>query len=256
MTNITFLGTGTSNGVPVLTCKCRVCRSVDFRDKRLRSSVLIEADNTNIVIDSGPDFRQQMLRSDVPSIQGVIFTHEHKDHTAGLDDVRPYNYLSGKKVVIPIYARASVLQQIKTEYNYIFDNSNYPGLPLITPHSIDTEFFTVGDVVVQAIEVMHHKLPVFGFRFGDFTYITDANFISEESKEKIRGSRVLVLNALQIAKHISHFNLQEAINMATELGVEKTYFTHLSHNLGLHREIEAILPENIRLAYDGLTVSI
>lgn len=256
MVHITFLGTGTSSGVPVLTCSCEVCRSVDYRDKRLRSSVLIESENTSLVIDTGPDFRQQMLRVNPSKLDAVIYTHEHKDHTAGLDDIRPYNYLSGYKVRLPLYGRESVLNQIKEEFKYVFEENPYPGIPLVSTHSIGLESFSIGDLEIQPIEVLHHKLPVLGYRVGDFTYITDANFISDESKELIKGSKVLVLNALQRTPHISHFTLSEAVAMAEELGAETTYFTHISHKLGVHMEVEKELPSNIRLAFDGLKISV
>jgi phosphoribosyl 1,2-cyclic phosphate phosphodiesterase len=254
--HITFLGTGTSSGVPVLTCGCEVCRSVDYRDKRLRSSVLIQSVSTSLVIDTGPDFRQQMLKVNPPKLDGVVYTHEHKDHTAGLDDIRPYNYLSGDRFRVPLYGRESVLNQIKEEFKYVFEENPYPGIPLVSTHSIGLGLFTVGDLEIQPIEVFHHKLPVFGYRIGDFTYITDANAIPDKSKELIRGSKVLVLNALQLTPHISHFTLSEAIEMAKELGAETTYFTHISHKLGLHREVEKDLPANIRLAFDGLVVRV
>lgn len=254
MISITFLGTGTSTGVPVLTCTCEVCRSVDHRDKRLRSSVLIRSENTCVVIDTGPDFRQQMLRADKVRIDAVLYTHEHKDHTAGLDDIRPYNYLRGEKEYIPLYARPHVLEQLRREYSYIFQENPYPGIPLLSAHAIGSEPFAVGDLLIRPVEVMHLHLPVLGFRIGDITYITDANFIPEPEKEKIRGSRVLVLNALQRTPHISHFTLSEAVALAQELGAETTYFTHISHKLGLHHEVEKELPPGIRLAYDGLTV--
>ena len=256
MISITFLGTGTSSGVPVLTCSCEVCRSADHRDKRLRSSVLIRSEHTVVVIDTGPDFRQQMLRTGGVRPQAILYTHEHKDHTAGLDDIRPYNYLGGTKAAVPLYARLSVLQQIRQEFGYIFQENPYPGIPLVTTHPIGNAPFSVGDLEIRPIEVMHHRLPVLGFRVGDITYITDANFISEAEKEKIRGSRVLVLNALQRTPHISHFTLSEAVALAGELGAETTYLTHISHKLGLHHEVEKELPEGIKLAYDGLTVSV
>ena len=251
---MTFLGTGTSSGVPVRTCTCEVCRSADYRDKRLRSSVLIRSENTCVVIDTGPDFRQQMLRTAGQRIDAVLYTHEHKDHTAGLDDIRPYNYLRGKKEAVPLYARPHVLAQIRQEFGYIFDENAYPGVPLVSTHPIGREPFPIGDLLIRPVEVMHYKLPVLGFRVGDITYITDANFISEQEKEKIKGSRVLVLNALQRTPHISHFTLSEAVALAQELKAETTYFTHISHKLGLHYEVEKELPPGIKLAYDGLTV--
>lgn len=252
---ITFLGTGTSTGVPVLTCKCEVCRSLDFRDRRLRVSILIQHNHKNIVIDSGPDFRQQALRENLQSLEAIVFTHEHKDHTGGLDDVRPFNYLSGIKNC-PIYAHSRVLDQLKSEYYYAFAAKPYPGVPIISCNEIDTEPFEVEGLRFVPINVMHHKLPVLGFRIGDFSYITDANYISEEEMLKIKGTKILVLNALQREPHISHFNLDQAIELALNIGAEKTYFTHVSHKLGLHREIENELPPNISLAYDGLTFDI
>jgi len=252
--NITFLGTGTSSGVPVLTCTCEVCRSADYRDKRLRSSVLIRSGNTSVVIDTGPDFRQQMLQTGGVRIDAVLYTHEHKDHTAGLDDIRPYNYLRGRKEQIPLYARPHVLAQIRQEFGYIFEENPYPGVPLVSTHTIGSEPFEIGDMTIRPIEVMHHQLPVLGFRVGDITYITDANFISESEKEKIKGSKILVLNALQRTPHISHFTLSEAVALAGELGAETTYFTHISHKLGLHHEVEKELPAGVKLAYDGLAV--
>lgn len=253
---MTFLGTGTSSGVPVLTCTCEVCRSADHRDKRLRSSVLFRSESTAVVVDTGPDFRQQMLRVGGVRIDAVLYTHEHKDHTAGLDDIRPYNYLRGKKEAVPLYARPHVLDQIRQEFGYIFQENPYPGIPLVSTHALGNEPFPIGDLIIRPVEVMHHQLPVLGFRAGDITYITDANFISEQEKEKIRGSRVLVLNALQRAPHISHFTLSEAVALAQELGAETTYFTHISHKLGLHHEVEKELPAGIKLAYDGLTVTV
>lgn len=252
---MTFLGTGTSSGVPVLTCKCKVCRSVDYRDKRLRSSVLFQSGDTSFVVDTGPDFRQQMLRANPSKIDAVLYTHEHKDHTAGLDDIRPYNYLSGNKVSVPLYARAQVLSQLKEEYAYVFGDNPYPGIPLVSLNEIKNEPFEIGGIEVTPIEVMHHKLPVFGFRVGDISYITDANFIAEEEKEKIAGSKILVLNALQREAHISHFTFTQAVDLAKELAIETTYFTHISHKLGTHLDVENELPAAIRLAYDGLTVS-
>ena len=242
--------------MPVLTCSCEVCRSGDYRDKRLRSSVLIRSESTSIVIDTGPDFRQQMLREGGVRIDAVLYTHEHKDHTAGLDDIRPYNYLHGKKEHLPLYARQQVLDQIRLEFGYIFRENAYPGIPLVQTHVIGTAPFPVGDLLIWPIEVMHHKLPVLGFRIGDFTYITDANHIPEAEKEKIKGSRVLVLNALQRTPHISHFTLSEAVELARELGAQTTYLTHISHKLGLHHEVEKELPANIRLAYDGQQIQV
>jgi phosphoribosyl 1,2-cyclic phosphate phosphodiesterase len=251
---ITFLGTGTSGGIPVLTCSCEVCKSLDFRDKRLRTSVHISIEGKSYVIDTGPDFRQQALRENIKKLDAVIFTHEHKDHTAGLDDIRPYNYLNGKKY-LKIFGQVRVLDQLKKEFHYAFKEDAYPGVPLLETEIISNEPFQIDETVFTPISVLHYKLPVFGYRIKDFTYITDANFISDEEIEKAKGSEVLVLNALQITKHISHFNLEEAIEMAIKIGAKKTYFTHISHKLGLHGQIEKTLPENIFLAYDGLKIS-
>jgi phosphoribosyl 1,2-cyclic phosphate phosphodiesterase len=255
MMQITFLGTGTSGGVPVLTCQCPVCQSLDFRDKRLRTSLLIRYQGHQIVIDTGPDFRQQALSARLNRLDAVVFTHEHKDHTAGLDDVRPFNYFFGNQNM-PIYARKQVIEQLKREYAYAFADEKYPGIPLLEPIEITATPFEIGPISMIPIEVMHHKLPVYGFRIQDFTYITDANFISQESLDKIKGTKILVLNALQIQPHISHFTLQEAIDIAQKIGAEQTYFTHISHKLGSHADIQKILPDSVFLAYDGLSLTV
>ena len=251
---ITFLGTGTSQGIPVITCGCEVCSSKDFRDNRLRTSVLIETDDKTIVIDSGPDFRYQMLRAGVKDLDAIVFTHEHKDHIAGLDDIRPFNYLLNKD--IHIYADTRVQTALKREFSYIFTDLQYPGLPQIDIHDLNGEPFTIGETLLIPIEIMHYKLPILGYRINDFTYITDAKTVSAASIEKIRGTKVLVVNALQRATHISHFNLEQAIAFAKEINAETTYFTHISHNLGLHAEVEQELPPNMKLAYDGLTIEV
>jgi len=250
---ITFLGTGTSQGVPVIGCNCEVCRSLDFRDKRLRSSVHIEVDNKSLVIDTGPDFRQQMLREGILQLDGVIYTHEHKDHTAGLDDVRPFNFLQGEH--LPIFGQPKVLEQIKREFAYIFSEHQYPGIPRINDFPIENKPFEALGIPIVPIEVMHHRLPVFGYRIGDFTYITDAKYIRPEELEKIYGSKVLVLNALQYKEHISHFNLHQALDMVEKIKPDTAFFTHVSHKLGLHGEVERKLPENVYLAYDGLKIN-
>lgn len=249
---ITFLGTGTSQGIPVIGCGCAVCQSTDARDKRLRVSVLIETDDKTLVIDSGPDFRYQMLRAGVKDLDAILFTHEHKDHVAGLDDIRPFNYLLHKK--IDIYASLRVQGALRREFSYIFEDTKYFGLPQINLHTVEETPFNIGDTTIIPIEVMHHKLPVIGYRMGNFTYITDAKTISDASLDKIKGSKHLVINALQKENHISHFTFQEAIDFAEKAGAETTYFTHMSHNLGLHAEIEKELPANIRLAFDGLQI--
>jgi len=247
---ITFLGTGTSSGVPMIACPCNVCHSADPRDKRLRSSILVQSATTSIVVDTGPDFRYQMLRAHVTHLDGIIFTHPHKDHVAGLDDVRAFNFFSGKPM--NIYANELTQEVIIREFPYAFTDTKYPGLPEITLNPIDSQPFTIGDITILPITVWHLKMPVLAFRFGDFTYITDANRIEESEKEKIKGCDTIVLNALRKEKHVSHFSLDEAIAMAGELGARQTLFTHLSHQMGLHAEIDAALPENIRLAYDNL----
>ncbi|WP_370089750.1 MBL fold metallo-hydrolase [Ekhidna sp.] len=251
---VTFLGTGTSQGIPVIGCKCEVCTSVDYRDNRLRSSILVEVEGIHMVVDTGPDFRQQMLRERVKKLDAVLFTHAHKDHVAGLDDIRSFNFLQKKDM--PIYATEFVLGRLKQEFEYIFTDSKYPGVPKVETHAIENKPFKVSQVEVQPIEVMHYKLPVFGFRFGDFTYITDANNIADEEKEKIKGSKVIVLNALQKKTHISHFNLEEALELMAELKPEKGYLTHIGHYMGTHKEVSEELPDNVEIAWDGLQLSI
>lgn len=251
---VTFLGTGTSQGVPVIGCDCPVCSSLDFRDKRTRCAVHIEVEGKSIVIDTGPDFRTQMLRERITKLDAVIFTHEHKDHTAGLDDIRPFNF--SQKKDMPIYGSKKVLTQIKREFSYIFEEVKYPGVPSVIPYEISNDPFTAEDVPIIPIQVLHYRLPVFGFRLKDFTYITDAKYIDQKEIEKIKGSKVLVLNALQKDHHISHLTLEEAIELVNIIKPERAYFTHASHKLGTHHEIESQLPSNIRLAFDGLKIQI
>jgi phosphoribosyl 1,2-cyclic phosphate phosphodiesterase len=251
---ITFLGTGTSQGVPLIACKCPVCTSNDPRDKRLRTSVLVETDTTTFVIDTGPDFRQQMLREKVTKMDAVIFTHEHKDHIAGLDDIRAFNFILKKR--IPVYAEMRVQEAIRREFAYIFADYKYPGIPEIDFHSIENVPFSIQGISVMPIRVMHFNLPVYGFRFSDFVYITDANAISEEEKEKIRGCKIMVINALRRQTHVSHFNLEQALELITELKPEKAYLTHISHQLGKHSDLEKELPENVFQAYDGLKLEL
>ncbi len=251
---ITFLGTGTSQGVPLIACTCEVCLSHNTKNNRLRTSVLLEIQGKSFVVDTGPDFRQQMLREHVKDIDAVIFTHEHKDHTAGFDDVRAFNFIHQKK--IEVYGNIRVHEAIKREFAYIFSDFKYPGIPEINLHLIENVPFKIEGIEFIPIEVLHYKLPVFGYRIGDFTYITDANFISDKEKDKIKGSKVLVLNALRNEKHLSHFTLSQAIELVEELKPEIAYFTHISHQLGLHEIVEAKLPENIKLAYDGLRIVI
>jgi phosphoribosyl 1,2-cyclic phosphate phosphodiesterase len=251
---ITFLGTGTSQGVPVIGCECEVCRSLDYRDKRLRVSVHLEIDGKSLVIDSGPDFRQQMLRERIKKLDAVLFTHSHKDHIAGLDDVRAFNYLQKKGM--PLYGTAHTLDQIKKEFYYAFEGEKYPGIPVLNLNEINDSRFSIDGISITPLPVMHLRMPVHGFRIGDFSYITDANFIPEETFEKLKGTKVLVLNALQRESHVSHFTLEEAVVQAKKVGAEQTYFTHISHKMGLHQQVSKELPSGIAIAHDGLTVLI
>ena len=251
---VTFLGSGTSQGIPVIACSCAVCTSADTRDNRLRSSILLQVDDKNIVIDSGPDFRYQMLRAGVMHLDALVFTHEHKDHTAGLDDIRAFNYKQGE--AINVYAHKRVQDALKKEFSYIFAHHKYPGIPQLDLFEIGHHPFEVAGVPFIPIEVMHFQLPVLGFRIADFTYITDAKTVSDVEKAKIKGSKVLVINALQQEKHISHFTLEEAVAFAQEIGAEKTYFTHISHRLGTHQKISEIVPAGVELAYDGLCINL
>jgi len=238
----------------MIACSCRVCTSADEKDKRLRSSILVQSSTTTIVVDTTPDFREQMLRINNKKLDAVLFTHPHKDHTAGLDDVRAYNFFSGK--TMDVYANSLTEEALKREFAYAFSDKRYPGIPDINLITIDETPFVIGDIEIIPIVVWHYKMPVYAFRFGNFTYITDANRIEEEEKEKIKGSQVLVVNALRKEEHISHFTLQEAVNLVNELNVTQGYFTHISHQLGKHEEINKTLPLHIRLAYDGLTINI
>lgn len=249
---ITFLGSGTSSGVPMIGCDCEVCSSTDKKDKRLRSSILVNSPHTTLVVDTGPDFRYQMLRQKVKQLDAVLYTHPHKDHLAGLDDIRAFNFFMKKPM--DLYADSLTEEALRRDFYYAFSDTRYPGVPELNLHTINMDPFIVGDIPVQPVMVWHHKMPVMGFRFGKFTYITDANRIEESEKEKIRGSEVLVLNALRKQRHISHFNLGEAIEMVEELQVPTAYFTHISHQLGLHAEVESELPAGCHLAYDGLTI--
>lgn len=251
---LTFLGTGTSIGVPVIACNCPVCKSSNPRDKRFRTSAMITVNGQNIVIDCGPDFRFQMLKQNVDDINAVLFTHEHRDHIAGLDDIRAFNYVLNK--TIPIYGTPQVMEAIHIEFPYIFSESRYFGAPQLSVHEIGNIKFRIGDVEILPIQILHDKLPVMGYRFGDLTYITDASFIDDKEKKKLMGSKVLVVNALRNSKHISHFSLPEALALIEEVKPEKAYLTHISHFLGLYDEVEAKLPENVHLAYDNLIVEI
>jgi len=251
---ITFLGTGTSQGIPVIGSKHPVCLSEDFKDKRLRVSVLIEWDDYAYVIDCGPDFRQQMLRINCSKIDGILFTHEHSDHTAGLDDIRPYYFRQGN---IQIYAHERVIQSLSRRFDYIFETENkYPGAPTLDVNIIENNPFFLKNLSVIPINAMHYKVQVFGFRFNDFAYLTDIKTVEDSEIEKIKHIKVLVINALRIEPHISHFNLQEALQFIEQVEPEKAYLTHISHLLGFHEEVEKNLPENVFLAYDNLQITI
>lgn len=251
---VTFLGTGTSQGVPAINCQCAVCSSLDYRDKRLRSSIHIEERGKSFIIDSGPDFRQQVLYNQITQLDALIFTHQHKDHIAGMDDVRGFNYSQQKDM--PVFATRQVIQQLKQEFAYVFAADKYPGVPRVQVHEITNLPFEVEEVTFIPIEVLHHKLPVFGYRVHNFTYITDAKSISEEEKEKMKGTEVLVLNALQHKQHISHFTLEESLELIEEIQPRQAYLTHISHHLGTHQEINQLLPPHVRLAYDSLSIEI
>lgn len=250
---VTFLGTGTSQGVPMIGCTCVVCQSSDTKDKRLRSSLLITINGKNYTIDTGPDFRYQMLRENVTDLDGILFTHEHKDHTAGLDDIRPFNYLRKKNM--DIYCDELVEKALKRDFYYAFENS-YPGVPQINLHTINKNqsFYLQEDIEVIPIEVMHYKLPVLGFRIANFTYITDCKTISEQELEKVKGTEVLVINALREEEHVSHLNLTQALELIEKIQPKQAYLTHISHHLGTYEAILNKVPENVKPAHDGLTL--
>ena len=254
MFDITILGSGTSTGVPLIGCQCAVCTSSNPKDKRLRTSIKISSPTTTVVIDTTPDFRYQMLRTQTTQLNAVLFTHPHRDHYAGLDDIRPYNFFSHQPM--HIYANELTQVAIKRDFYYAFEEKKDVGLPEMILHTIDKEPFTIGDIPFIPIQVMHREMPVLGFRIGDFTYITDANFIVEEEQIKIKGSKVLILNALRPEPHPTHFTLQQALDMVDVLDVPQVYFTHFSHQIGLHEERAKSLPKGVQLAYDGLTFSV
>jgi phosphoribosyl 1,2-cyclic phosphate phosphodiesterase len=250
---ITFLGTGTSQGVPVVACKCHVCRSEDRKDKRLRSSIMIEYDGKRLIIDCGPDFRQQMLRENISSIDAILVTHGHKDHIGGLDDVRAFNYILQKP--IDVYAANEVQRMVRREFAYAFKGNKYPGVPEINMHLLINEPFEVDGIKIIPIKARHFNHQyVFGFRINDFTYITDAVEISAREKKKISGSEIIVINALRKSKHYSHFNLDEALSILQEMNPDKGFLTHISHQMGKHEEIDKELPGFVKLAYDGLNL--
>lgn len=253
-TKITFLGTGTSQGVPVILCACGVCLSANVKDKRLRCSVKVEVEGKVIIIDTGPDFREQMLRSKTTRIDAILYTHEHKDHIAGLDDVRPYNFIGGQH--IDVYATEQVEEALKREFSYAFAKEKYPGVPELTIHKIANNIFEAAGTHVTPIQAMHAEMPVLGFRIGNFCYITDANFITPEELEKAKGCDVFVINALRRETHYSHFNLEQALEIITEVKPKTAYLTHISHRLGLHDDLEYELPENVFISYDGLEIMI
>lgn len=248
------MGTGTSQGIPVIGCECPVCQSTNPKDKRLRTSAHIEVDGLSIVIDTGPDFRQQILRENIKHLDAVIFTHQHKDHTAGLDDVRSFNFKQQKPM--PVYANKATLEHLKKEFYYAFEEIKYPGVPQIELFEINNRNFDVNNINVLPIKVYHHQLPVLGFRIKNFTYITDANYIPDKELEKIKGTEILVLNALQREDHISHFTLKQAVELSEQLRPRQTYLIHISHKMGFHDEVMNELPENVQLAYDGLKVEL
>lgn len=254
MLKLTFLGTGTSQGVPMIGCDCQVCTSSDLRDRRLRSSVMIEDEATRVVIDSGPDFRYQMLREGVKDIDAILLTHQHTDHIIGMDDVRAFNYFCQKS--IEVYATEVVQSSVRKVFDYAFDEKPYPGAPRITLRTIDSAPFRVGTLGITPIRGRHFTLPITGYRIGGIAYLTDFNHIEESELAKLRGVEVLVINALRHTRHISHFSLPEAIEIARKVGAPTTYFTHISHQLGLHALQEALLPEGMHLAYDTLTIEL
>lgn len=254
MLKITFLGTGTSQGVPIIACPCSVCQSTDERDKRLRSALLIEIGEQKIVIDAGPDFRQQILRVGLTRLDAILLTHEHVDHLFGLDDIRAFNWIQGHPT--DIYAEERVQNAIKRVFNYVFARWKYPGIPQMNLHLIENKAFTIGPTEVIPVRGFHYKLPVYGFRIGRMAYLTDMNSIPPEEKEKLKGLDVLIVNALRKEDHISHFTLHQALQLIEELQPERAYLTHLSHQMGLHAEVSAELPENVFIASDGLEIEL
>jgi phosphoribosyl 1,2-cyclic phosphate phosphodiesterase len=251
---VTILGSGTSSGIPMIACDCKVCRSTNSKDKRLRSSIMVETSTTRIVIDTTPDFRTQMLNEKVKTLDAAVFTHSHKDHVAGLDDIRAFNYFQKKP--IDIFATEATQAALKKEFSYVFADYKYPGIPDLILHTIQEDEFTIGDISITPISVLHLNMPVLGFRIADFVYITDANYISPAEKEKLIGAKVILLNALRREKHISHFTLEEACALADECNIEQAYFTHISHQLGLHDAVNASLPPNKQLGFDGMTIQL
>ena len=250
--HIEFLGTGTSLGIPMIGCKCTVCQSENPKDNRLRASLLIKYNSKNVVIDCGPDFRTQLLRAGVDNLESVLITHEHRDHIAGLDDIRSINYILRKSV--DVYLSSASLEAVKVEFPYIFQPGDYKGAPKINFIKITNSPFELIGLMFIPLEVDHRNMKVFGFRIGDFSYITDANHIPEETMKLLKGTKILVINALRIKKHPTHFNLEEAVEIAKKIGAKKTYFTHLGHLIGKHDEVNKNLPKGMALAYDGLRI--
>lgn len=251
---VTFLGTGTSQGVPVIACKCAICTSKDERDTRTRTSILVETHKTRIVIDTGPDFRQQCLREKFTKLDAVLFTHEHKDHIAGLDEVRAFNFIN--KMIMPVYATPQVYKALQREFAYIFSDEKYPGIPQIEVMEFANDNFSIGDMEIIPVNVKHYRMDVKAFRINNFAYVTDANLIDDNERKKLQNLDVLVLNALRREPHISHFTFSEAIEVVRELAPKKAYFTHISHQLGLHELVNKELPPHIELAFDGLQLVI
>lgn len=251
---IRFLGTGTSQGIPIIMCECAVCKSDDPKDKRLRSSVLVEVDGINLVIDTGPDFRQQILSHAIRQLDAVLLTHGHKDHIGGLDDIRPFNYFQQRPM--DIYAAPHVLNMVRNDFPYAFEEEKYPGVPEMKLHAISPEIFSIGQVSIQPVKAVHYAMEVYGYRIRDFVYITDASFIEDSELAKITKAKILVINGLRKRKHYSHFNLEEALAIIQRVKPDRAYLTHISDQMGLHAEVQQELPENVYLAYDGLVLDI
>ncbi len=250
---IVFLGTGTSQGVPIIGCGCRVCRSDDFHDKRLRTSAYIEYEGLRLVIDAGPDFRQQILREGIRELDAVLLTHMHKDHTGGLDDVRAFNYFMNKG--FPVYAEIPVQESLKREYSYAFGDNRYPGVPDFILNTIDENPFYINGIEIIPVRAIHYRLPVLGFRFGRLGYLTDANYISPESIEKFKGVDIFVISCIRREKHLSHFSMDEALEVCRKVGARHCFLTHMSHQLATHSELSGLLPEGVEPAYDGLSLT-